>query len=99
MRAQLVPDQTRSYAITGAPHLQLSGATHEHLVAHPNALASTPRTAGRPSFAGRARGMTPLGTVVKALVAGATGTAAMDALLYARYCRGHGEKGFELWES
>jgi hypothetical protein len=43
--------------------------------------------------------MTPLGTVVKALVAGATGTAAMDALLYARYYRGHGEKGFELWES
>ena len=53
----------------------------------------------RPSFAGRARGMTPLGAVVRGLVAGATGTAAMDALLYARYRRGHGEEGFELWES
>jgi len=51
----------------------------------------------RPSFAGRARAMTPLGPVVRGLPAGPTGTAAMDAL--ARYRRGHGEKGFELWES
>ena len=52
----------------------------------------------RPSFAGRARGMTPLGAVVRGLVAGATGTAAMDALLSTKN-RGHGEEGFELWES
>ena len=42
--------------------------------------------------------MTPLGAVVRGLVAGAAGTAAMDALLYARYRRGHGEEGFEPWE-
>jgi hypothetical protein len=53
----------------------------------------------RPSFAGRTCGMTPLGAVVRGPVAGATGTAAMDALLNARYRRGHGEDGFELWES
>ena len=44
-------------------------------------------------------GMTPLGAVVRGLVAGAAGTVAMDALLYARYRRGHGEESFEPWES
>jgi hypothetical protein len=39
----------------------------------------------RPSFAGGARGMTPLGAVARGLV----GTGAMDALLYARYRRAH----------
>ena len=29
---------------------------------------------------------------------GAAGTAAMDALLYARYRGGHGDQGFEAWE-
>jgi hypothetical protein len=53
----------------------------------------------RPSFAGRARAMTPLGAVGRGLLAGATGTAAMDALLYATYRRGHGEEGFAPWES
>ena len=43
--------------------------------------------------------MTPLGAVVRGLVAGAAGTGAMDALLYARYRRGHGKEGFEPWES
>ena len=43
--------------------------------------------------------MTPLGAVVRGLVAGAAGTVAMDALLYARYRRGHGEERFEPWES
>jgi hypothetical protein len=43
--------------------------------------------------------MTPLGAVVRGLVAGATGTAAIEALLYATYRRGHGEEGFEPWES
>ena len=62
----------------------------------------SPRRRGavaRPSLACRARGMTPLGAVARGLVAGAAGTAAMDALLYARYRRGHGEEGFEPWES
>ena len=53
----------------------------------------------RPSSVRRARGMTPLGAVARGLVAGAAGTFAMDALLYARYRRGHGEEGFEPWES
>jgi hypothetical protein len=42
--------------------------------------------------------MTPLGAVFRGLVAGAAGTGAMDALLYARYRRGHGKEGFERWE-
>jgi hypothetical protein len=42
--------------------------------------------------------MTPLGAVARGLVAGAAGTVAMDALLYARYRRGHGTEGFERWE-
>ena len=42
--------------------------------------------------------MSPLGAVVRGLVAGVAGTAAMDALLYARYRRDHGKEGFEPWE-
>jgi hypothetical protein len=42
--------------------------------------------------------MTPLGAVFRGLVAGAAGTGAMDALLYARYRRGHGKERFEPWE-
>jgi hypothetical protein len=53
----------------------------------------------RPASAGRARRMTPLGAVARGLVAGAAGTVAMDALLYARYRRGHGDEAFEPWES
>jgi hypothetical protein len=41
---------------------------------------------------------TPLGAVVRGLVAGAIGTAAMDAYLFARYRRGGGETGFPDWE-
>jgi hypothetical protein len=55
-------------------------------------------TSGR-SPAVRARRMTPLGAVVRGLVAGAAGTVAMDALLYARYRRGQGDESFEPWES
>jgi hypothetical protein len=42
--------------------------------------------------------MTPLGAVVRGLVAGVAGTAAMDALLFARYRKGGGETGFATWE-
>jgi hypothetical protein len=41
--------------------------------------------------------MTPLGAVVRGLVAGAVGTAAMDTLLYVRYRRGGGKEGFRQW--
>ena len=41
---------------------------------------------------------TPLNAVVRGLVAGAIGTAAMDALLFARYRRGGGETRFADWE-
>jgi hypothetical protein len=41
---------------------------------------------------------TPLGAVVRGLVAGAVGTLAMDALLYWRYKRGGGKDGFFDWE-
>lgn len=43
--------------------------------------------------------MTPLGAIARGLVAGAVGTAAMDALLYARYRRGGGEQGPADWET
>lgn len=42
--------------------------------------------------------MTPLGAVVRGVLAGAVGTLAMDALLYARYRRGGGQEGFRPWE-
>jgi hypothetical protein len=42
--------------------------------------------------------MTPLGAVVRGLVAGAVGTLAMDSLLYLRYRRGGGKDGFRSWE-
>jgi hypothetical protein len=45
------------------------------------------------------RTMTPLGAVARGVVAGAVGTAAMDALLFARYHRNGGDSGFEAWES
>ena len=41
---------------------------------------------------------TPVGAVVRGLVAGAIGTAAMDALLFTRYRRSGGETGFPQWE-
>ena len=42
---------------------------------------------------------TPVGALVRGLVAGAIGTAAMDAFLFYRYRRGGGESGFAAWES
>ena len=43
--------------------------------------------------------VTPLGAVVRGIVAGAAGTAAMDALLFARYRRSGGTSNAEEWES
>ena len=42
--------------------------------------------------------LTPIGAVIRGLVAGAVGTAAMDAFLFARYRRGGGKSGAEEWE-
>lgn len=42
--------------------------------------------------------LTPLGAVVRGIVAGAVGTAAMDVLLFARYRRGGGDSDFAKWE-
>jgi hypothetical protein len=42
--------------------------------------------------------MTPLSAVIRGLVAGAVGTAAMDALLFTRYRRGGGSSRFSDWE-
>jgi hypothetical protein len=42
--------------------------------------------------------MTPLSAVVRGLVAGAVGTAAMDLFLYGRYRREGGKDGFKFWE-
>ena len=43
--------------------------------------------------------VTPVGAVVRGLVAGAVGTAAMDALLFARYRRSGGGNNAREWES
>ncbi|MGH9127662.1 MAG: hypothetical protein ACRDY2_01540 [Acidimicrobiales bacterium] len=42
---------------------------------------------------------TPLGAVVRGVVAGAVGTAALDLVGYARYRRGGGEQGLLAWDS
>jgi hypothetical protein len=42
--------------------------------------------------------MTPVGAVVRGVVAGAAGTLAMDLLWYARYRRGGGADAFADWE-
>ena len=42
----------------------------------------------------KTRRLTPLGAVSRGLVAGAVGTVAMDALLFARYKRGNGTSDF-----
>jgi hypothetical protein len=44
------------------------------------------------------RASTPVGAIGRGLLAGAVGTAAMDALLYERYRRGGGESKAEDWE-
>src|SRR4051812_30147296 len=42
--------------------------------------------------------MTPLGAIARGVLAGAVGTAAMDALLFVRYRRGGGQSRFTPWE-
>ena len=42
--------------------------------------------------------VTPVGAVVRGAVAGAAGTAAMDALLFSRYRRDGGDSDFATWE-
>ena len=42
--------------------------------------------------------ITPVGAIVRGLVAGAAGTLAMDLVLFARYKRGGGEDSFTTWE-
>jgi hypothetical protein len=42
--------------------------------------------------------MTPLGAVVRGVIAGAVGTLAMDLVWYGRYRRGGGEESFFDWE-
>ncbi|HTX13379.1 MAG TPA: DUF1440 domain-containing protein [Solirubrobacteraceae bacterium] len=42
--------------------------------------------------------LTPIGAVVRGLIAGAVGTAAMDALLFKRYRRGGGKEAVKAWE-
>jgi hypothetical protein len=44
------------------------------------------------------RTLTPIGAIVRGVVAGAVGTAAMDALLFARYRRGGGDQSAAEWE-
>lgn len=42
---------------------------------------------------------TPVGALIRGLVAGAIGTAAMDMFLFSRYRRGGGERRLSEWES
>ncbi|MGN6166971.1 MAG: hypothetical protein ACTHQQ_02200, partial [Solirubrobacteraceae bacterium] len=42
--------------------------------------------------------LTPVGAVVRGLLAGAVGTAAMDMVLFVRYRRGGGKSSAEAWE-
>jgi hypothetical protein len=44
------------------------------------------------------RSVTPLGVVIRGAIAGAVGTVAMDAFLYARYRKGGGEQRPLEWE-
>ena len=44
------------------------------------------------------RGLTPVGAVVRGVVAGTIGTLAMDLVWFTRYKRGGGKSGFADWE-
>ena len=65
----------------------------------PSTSTVTPRSSRARGVSTPRRTMKPLGAVVRGLVAGAVGTAAMDALLFARYRRDGGDSDFESWES
>ena len=56
------------------------------------------RIKGRKAPSPRRSAATPVGAVARGLVAGAVGTAAMDALWFARYRRGGGQNGPAAWE-
>jgi len=47
----------------------------------------------------RTRCLSPLGAIVRGAIAGAAGTAAMDAAQYAQYRRGGGTQQFGAWET
>jgi hypothetical protein len=67
---------------------------------NPSPSSTTTRRAARaPRMMQPRRTMTPLGAVARGVVAGAVGTAAMDALLFTRYRRAGGDSAFEAWES
>jgi hypothetical protein len=67
---------------------------------HPlSSSTATRRPVRAPRKVQRRRAMTPLGAVAGGVVAGAVGTAAMDALLFARYRGDGGDSGFAAWES
>lgn len=53
----------------------------------------------RTSPRARSPTVTPVGAIGRGLVAGAIGTAAMDALLFVRYRRNGGGSSAEEWES
>ena len=61
-------------------------------------MARARRAAQGPEGAERRSIVTPLGAVGRGVLAGAVGTAAMDALLFARYRKGGGHSGFAPWE-
>jgi hypothetical protein len=56
-------------------------------------------TSERPDGAPKRSIMTPLGAIARGMVAGTVGTAAMDALLFARYRKAGGDSSFAPWES
>jgi hypothetical protein len=56
------------------------------------------RPISRAHHASQPAAMTPVDAVVRGLLAGAGGTAAMDAVLFARYRRGGGKSSFKEWE-
>jgi hypothetical protein len=57
-----------------------------------------PRRTGRQTLAPQRATTTPLAAVARGLLAGAAGTAAMDALWFARYRRGNGASSPLAWE-
>lgn len=63
-----------------------------------DASGRPPGASQRPDSAARRSIVTPLGAIARGVLAGAAGTAAMDALLFARYRKGGGDSSFAPWE-